>query len=77
VGEGVEGESKGGEVEKVGANAVIGVSGMLTWASSVPSASPSSGSSFVRMADKFLRRGAMSSRKSPSAVVVSREGVHS
>jgi hypothetical protein len=66
-----------GEVAKVGATAVIGVSGMLTRVSSVPSASSSSSSSFVRIADKFLRRGAMSSGKGPSAVVVSREVVDS
>jgi hypothetical protein len=58
---------------KVGANAVIGVSGMLTWASSVSGASPSSGSSFVKIADKFLRRGAISSGKGPSAAVASQD----
>jgi hypothetical protein len=63
-------------VGKVDANAVIGVSGMLTWVSPIPSASPSSGSSFVRMADKFLRRGAMSSGTGPSAAV-SRDKVDS
>jgi hypothetical protein len=62
------GDGSGGEIVKVGVNAVIGVSGMLTWASSLPSASSSSGSSFVKMADKFRRRGAISSGKGPSAV---------
>jgi len=71
------GDDGGVVVVKVDANAVIGVSGMLTWASSVPSPSPSSGTSFVRIADRFLRRGAMSSGKGPSAVVVSREDVDS
>ena len=68
----------GGEevVAKVDASAVVGVSGMLTWASPVPSASPPSGSSFVRMADKFLSRGAMSSGTGPSTVV-SRDSIDS
>jgi len=66
------GSGEGGEEEvpKVDANAVIGVPGMLTWASVAPGVSTSTGSSFVRMADRFFRRDAMSSGTGPSAVVV-------
>ena len=64
---------------KVDANAVAGISGMLTWAwaslaptrSSGASPSPSVGSSFVRIADRFFKRGAMSSGTALSTAVVS------
>ena len=65
-----------GDVTKVGVDADVGVSGMLTWASLASSASPHMGSSFVRIADKFFKRGAMSSGTVPSvaaAVAASRD----
>ena len=71
-----DGDGGDGESAKVDAIADVGVSGMLTWAPPVSSPSPSSGSSFVRMADKFLRRGAMSSGTGAS-VIVSRDNVDS
>jgi hypothetical protein len=59
------GDGGDGDVTKVGVDAVVGVSGMLTWTSLASKASPHMGSSFVRIADKFFKRGAMSSGTVP------------
>lgn len=58
---GVVGGDSEAEAAKVGADAVAGASGTVTSASPSSDASPSMDTSFVRMADNFLRSGAISS----------------